>query len=592
MTTLISNTYFVRNKRSLIALAAISLISSANVYAQVDAGALQQGLEQQLPLPSPLALPEPGKAAPIQPAQPKEGELRFTVKSFAIEGVKILPEAEVQLAIRSWVGVPVSFDDLQRACDAIQNLYRSKGYTVQAILPPQKIADGVVKILVTEAKLGKVVVENPQGPTRFSKERAAEYITYANPQGDPLNMDNLERAIVILNETPGVMVSSQLEPGDKDGETNVRVQLTQPNLVQGRVEANNYGSRTTGANQGVFALNLNGPLGIGDSASVNGIFSEGSQYVQGAISVPGSENGLRLGLAGTYLQYKNVSNYASTGGAGDAWTTGVSAAYPLIRSQGANLNGSVNYDVKSYNNRNTISNTTISAYNINNISAGMSGNFVDGFGYGAVNSGSVTAILGHLDILGTSIANYSQYPVPGSNPLVYQLITPSNFSKLTFSGNRNQQLVEDGSTTLYTALSGQFASTNLNSAEQFYLGGPYGVRAYPVAQSGGSQGGLFTMEVRHELQPKVNVSAFFDAGVVQQYKFMYPGWQGLTNANNTYSLMGAGLGVKWDYEGWNLGAMVAWKVGQNPLYNSYGQPVNTDGTTTQPRGWITGSYNF
>lgn len=570
----------------------MGIFSAGQVNAQVDAGALQQGLEQQLPLPSPLALPEPGKAAPVQPSQPKEGELRFTVKSFAIEGINLLPEAEVQLAIRSWVGVPVSFDDLQRACDAIQNLYRSKGYTVQAILPPQKIADGVVKIVVTEAKLGKVTVENPQGPTRFSKERTAEYITYANPQGDPLNMDKLERAIVILNETPGVMVSSQLEPGEKDGETNVRVQLTQPSLLQGRVEANNYGSRTTGANQGVFALNLNGPLGIGDSASVNGIFSEGSQYVQGAISVPGSPNGLRLGLAGTYLQYKNVSNYASTGGAGDAWTTGVSAAYPLIRSQGANLNGSLNYDVKSYNNRNTISNTTVSAYNINNVSAGMSGNFIDGFGYGAISSGSVTAILGHLNILGTSISNYSMYPVPDSNPVVYQPITPGNFSKLTFSGNRNQQLVEDGATTLYTALSGQFASTNLNSAEQFYLGGPYGVRAYPVAQSGGSQGGLFTMELRHELQPKLNVSAFFDAGVVQQYKFMYPGWQGLTNANNTYSLMGAGLGVKWDYEGWNLGAMVAWKVGQNPLYSQAGQPVNTDGTTTQPRGWITGSYNF
>ena len=378
--------------KSLFALVAISTLIAGQAYAQVDAGALQQGLEQQLPLPSPLALPEPGRAAPVQPTQPKEGELRFTVKSFAIEGVNILPEAEVQMAIRSWVGVPVSFDDLQRACDAIQNLYRSKGYTVQAILPPQKIADGIVKILVTEAKLGKVVVENPQGSTRFSKERVAEYITYANTPGDPLNMDKLERAIVILNETPGVMVSSQLEPGEKDGETTVLVQLTQPNLVQGRVEANNYGSRTTGANQGVFALNLNGPLGIGDSASVNGIFSEGSQYVQGAISVPGSENGLRLGLAGTYLQYKNVSNYASTGGAGDAWTTGVSAAYPLIRSQGANLNGSVNYDVKSYNNRNTIFNTTTSAYNINNISAGMSGNFVDGFGYGAVNSGSVTEL--------------------------------------------------------------------------------------------------------------------------------------------------------------------------------------------------------
>lgn len=584
---------FSRFKISSLSLAILSALVSTNATAQVEAGALQQGLEQQLPLPSPLALPEPGRAESVQPGASKEGELRFTVNSFVIEGINILPEAEVQLAIRSWIGVPVSFDDLQRACDAIQNLYRSKGYTVQAILPPQKIADGVVKILVTEAKLGKVIVENPQGPTRFSKERAAEYITYANPIGGPLNMHELERAIIILNETPGVMVASQLEPGDKDGDTNARLQLNQPDLVQGRVEANNYGSRTTGAAQGVFALNLNGPIGIGDSASLNGIFSEGSQYLQGAISLPGSENGLRLGLAGTYLQYKNVGSFAANGGTGDAWTAGLSAAYPLIRSQRGNMNTSLNYDIKSYNNKNTIFNSVISAYDINNLSVGVSGNFIDRLGYGAITSGSVTAVvLGQLNISDASVIGYGKYPVPDSNPTTYQTITPSTFSKLTFYVNRNQQILEDGSTTLYMALSGQLASTNLNSAEQFYLGGPYGVRAYPVAQSGGSQGGLFTLEVRHELQPKLNLSAFFDAGLVQQYKFTYPEWQGLTNANNTYSLMGAGLGLKWDYEGWNLGAMVAWKVGQNPLYSQTGQAVNTDGSITQPRGWITGSYNF
>jgi hemolysin activation/secretion protein len=585
--------------KSLFTIALISITSYGHVYAQVDAGALQQGLEQQLPLPSPLALPEPGRAAPIQPLQPKEGELRFTVKSFAIEGVNILPEAEVQLAIRSWVGVSVSFDDLQRACDAIQNLYRSKGYTVQAVLPPQKIANGVVRILLTEAKLGKVTIDTPQGPTRFGKERAAEYITYANPTGDTLNMNTLERAIIILNETPGVLVSSQLEQGAKDGEVDVRLQLTQPSPLHVRVEANNYGSRTTGANQGVFSLVLNNPAGIGDSISLNGIASEGSRYVQGAYSIPVSPSGLRLGLAGTYLNYNNVSNYAYNGGTGDAWTTGLSAAYPLVRSTGANLNGTVNYDFKSYNNRNTATNTLNSAYNINNVSTGLAGNWVDGFGYGAINSGSVTLVLGHLDILGINqtaylgTSNYyGMYYVPNSDPAMYQTITPSNFFKTFFSAGRTQELVEDGKTNLYTSISGQFASVNLNSAEQFYLGGPYGVRAYPVAQSGGSQGAIFTVELRHKLKEKLTLSSFFDAGVVQQYKNVYPDWQGATNANNTYSLMGAGVGVKWDYEGWNITGSVAWKVGQNPLYSSTGQPVNTDGTTTQPRGWISASYNF
>ena len=576
------NTFFRRNKLSysvLVLFVGGSSISTA-VFAQVDAGALQQNLERQLPLPSPLALPDAAKPTAPRESASKAGEVRFTVNSFVLEGVKLLPEALVQAVLKEWVGKPVNFDDLQKACDAVVALYRSKGFTVQAILPPQKIADGVVKILITEAKLSEVIVDTPQGNTRFGKDRTAQYITYANPIGGPLNMDKLERALIILNETPGVMVASQLEPGKNDGETAVRVQLTEPPLIAGRVEANNYGSRTTGANQGVVALNANNVTGIGDQAAINGIASEGSQYIQAAYSLPASPDGLRLGVAGTYLNYKNVSNYVSTNsGVGDAWTTGLSAAYPLMRSQATNLNVTMNYDIKSYMNKNNTTQYVISSYNINNFSVGLSGNHYDGFGGGGISTGSVSVVQGYLDILGTSSPGYGVY-------------TPPSFTKLALSGSRNQQLTEDGLASFYLALSGQMASVNLNSAEQFYLGGPYGVRAYPVAQGGGSQGGLATAELRRQLPQNFTVSAFFDAGLIQQYKNLYPGWQGQTNANNTYSLMGAGLGLKWIWGGWNIAGSVAWQVGKNPLYNQYGQPVNTDGTTTNPRGWITGSYTF
>ena len=559
----------------------LQLALTSNAIAQVDAGALQQGLEKQLPMPSPIALPEPSMREPLRPSAPSQGGVTFEVKSFVLEGVNTLPEASVQEILKPWLGRPVDFDALQKACDAVVDFYRQNKLTVQAILPPQKIANGVVKILVTEAKLSSVVVDTPNGPTRFSKETAAEYITYANPIGQPLNSQAIERALIILNETPGVIVSGQLEPGEKDGETALRLQLNQPQWYQGKVEANNYGSRTTGANQGVIVLNGINPLGIGDQVSLNGIYSEGSQYIQGAYSLPASKDGLRLGVSGTYLNYKNVSNYAtsSSAGYGDAWTSGVSAAYPLIREQGSNVNVTANYDVKSYMNKNLLTMTTISSYNIKNTSLGLSGNHVDNFGGGGISSGSVNAVLGYLDILGTSIAGYGQY-------------TPSSFSKFTFSGNRTQQLSEDGTTSAYLAVSGQFSSVNLNSAEQIYMGGPYAVRAYPVAQGPGSQGGIATVELRQQFPERIMGTIFYDIGLVQQYKNLYPGWQGLTNANNTYSLKGAGFGVKWDWEGWNLGAMVAWKVGNNPLYSSTGQPVNTDGTTTNPRGWFTGSYQF
>jgi hemolysin activation/secretion protein len=159
---------------------------------------------------------------------------------------------------------------------------------------------------------------------------------------------------------------------------------------------------------------------------------------------------------------------------------------------------------------------------------------------------------------------------------------------------RNQQLVSNGDTTFYASLQGQFASGNLNSAEQFYLGGPSGVRAYPVAQSPGAQGGLGTVELRHNFSEGLQTSVFFDAGLVQQYKDpnTYSALKGLTNASNTYALMGAGLGAKWQYEKWSLGGMVAWKVGTNPLYSNTGAAVNVESTNTSPRAWVSASYRL
>ena len=135
-------------------------------------------------------------------------------------------------------------------------------------------------------------------------------------------------------------------------------------------------------------------------------------------------------------------------------------------------------------------------------------------------------------------------------------------------------------------------SANLNSGEQFYLGGPYGVRAYPVSQGGGAQGALLVAEFRQQLPDNLTASVFFDAGIVQQYKRPFNEWQGKTNANNSYSLMGSGFGMKWSDGKWNVTGSIAWKVRNNPLYSQTGEAVNTDGLVSQPRGWMNVSYSF
>lgn len=125
--------------------------------------------------------------------QAKAGDVLLPLPLFALKGVMILPEVEIQAVLKSWLEREVGFDESQKADDEIQAYCRRKGYTAQAILPPQKIAGGVVKILITEAKLGKVVVDNPWDSICFSNARA----------------------VVILNETPVIIISIKLESEEK-----------------------------------------------------------------------------------------------------------------------------------------------------------------------------------------------------------------------------------------------------------------------------------------------------------------------------------------------------------------------------------------
>lgn len=556
-----------------------SLFSGA-AFATVDAGALQQNLEKQLP--SLRVLPEPSQGKSNAPIESKDSEVSFVVNSFALEGISILPESQVQVVLKPYLNIPLTFSELEKACDAITNLYREFGYSVQTVVLPQSMSrtGGTVKLRITEAKLSSVVINVLSGDNRFGAKRTEKYITNGNPIGQPLNLKSIERALIILNETPGVFVTSQLNAGTEQGETDLKVNLGEAPFMQGRTEINNSGSRSTGEYQGIAAVSLNNLTGIGDQLAFNGIGAEGSQYLQVAYSIPVLTDGLRLSAYSSNLKYKNIGSYASPNGAyGDALTHGLSVSYPLIRTQAANLNATFGYDMKRYSNQLIATNTTNSAYNIKNFVAGISGNSYDSSGGNAVSNGSVSMTLGTLDILPTSISGY------GTN-------TPTRFTKLSFSGSRNQSLNVPANSSLFLAVSGQLATVNLNSAEQFYLGGPYGVRAYPVSQGGGSQGVLMSAEFRHQLPEKLTASVFIDAGIVQQYKTLFENWQGKTNAKNVYSLMGSGIGMKWSDGKWNVTGSIAWMLGKNPLYSQRGEAVNNDGLATQPRGWINVSYSF
>ena len=96
----------------------------------------------------------------------------------------------------------------------------------------------------------------------------------------------------------------------------------------------------------------------------------------------------------------------------------------------------------------------------------------------------------------------------------------------------------------YAAVSGQLSYQNLDPSEEFYLGGPAGVRAYPVSSNGGASGQLVTAELHWAVlrSPRCNcgLKLLYDVGHVRQYANTdFP----LAAAPNSYFLQGVGIGV-------------------------------------------------
>jgi hemolysin activation/secretion protein len=428
-----------------------------------------------------------------------------------------------------------------------------------------------------EGRMGDVIIERLEAsPGKLKSDILQNFLYANNPKGDLLSIPGLERSLSLLNELPGTMVEGQLSEGSEPGTSNITINSAETPLFTGRVDAANYGSPSTGAAQAIASLNLNNLAGIGDLLSLDAIGSQGSIYGQLKYGIPVGYQGWKVSVGASNLNYKTLTSYSPTISEGNAQVYGLYSTYALTRSSSAQSNFTLNYENKNYVNKTNY--IEVSNYQLNNISTGFNGYEVKS---DSSVSWGVTATVGNLSIANTTQANND----------LNGAATAGTFGKLSFNGAYSQQLPIERTSAQISAY-GQVANKNLNSAEQFYLGGPYGIRAYPVAQGPGSQGAIASVEVTHKYDDNLSLGAFFDAGVVQQYVSTYANWQGQTNAGNTYPLYATGLTAKYSYERFLLQAALAFRVGSNPLYTQSGQQLNVDNFYRNTQGWIKGTFYF
>ena len=522
------------NRRLLL----LAMSTGSMVYAQAtpDSGSLLRDTEKNLGQPQvPTVVPP---VAPKTPAAEDTSGIKVVVKQFRFKGASLIPVTELEGIVGLWIGQALSPAGLRKVADAVSEAYRARGFLARAYLPEQDLTDGIITIAIIEGRLGAVRVDRLPDTRHLDNDTVSQYILARQALQEPVRPGELQRAVSLLNELPGVAASILLEPGEREGESAVVVALRDTPGFSGMAQLDNSGAASTGEERLTVNANINSPLHLGDQIQVAVNKSKGTTYGRAGYTIPLGNDGIRVGATISDLAY----NYSLTGAEfeGTAKNKGLTLSYPFIRSNDKNLMLALTYDSKDF--RNLVRSVEIN--NKTSIVSGLalSGDTLDGFMGGGVNQYSLGYVSGQLDL-------------------------SKNATDL---------------------VSGQTANSNLDSAEKFAASGPNGVRAYPSTEASGDDGVLVSVEWRHQYRDDLQTAIFYDTAQITRDHVSNTG----SLAPNSFSLSGVGASVSWGKASSILiRGIVAWRVGSNPVRN-LATDLDSDGFKRDPRIWLTALKTF
>lgn len=450
----------------------------------------------------------------------------FELRAISLSGASAMLHEDLAASWRPYLGKKVSQADLAAIAQAIGDLYRAAGFQLsRAIVPPQEIEDGRVRIQVIEGSIAEIALKG-DGAEQFGVRPMLDALLSEHPS----RLATLERQLLLVNGRPGVrIVDSAIEEiGDLSGHFRLTVELKTWHVYTS-VGVDNLGSSSVGPWQ-VYALGaFNSYLLSGDTLAVNlsTIANDPRELGFGRIAyeAPVGVDGARLGGSALYSEVRpgdvrRLFNDLTRTGAFE-----VHASIVAIQSLRSTLTLTAAFGFTDASESDVFG--PLYKDHIRTVSLTSDYRLQDAFG--GTNYATMTYRQG-LDILGASKFGDDFVSRDGASP---------NFSVLNFNYTRYQALGGPFSAKLSTA--SQTASGPLYLSQQFYLGGTAFGRGYGAAELSGDNGLAGSFELRFDQRPNFRYFAgyqfygFVDAGLV---------WNDGYRPDDGVALTSAGGGVR------------------------------------------------
>lgn len=520
------------------------------------------------------------------------------VTEFRLLNAEDLPKYGIELAVAKQIlqqaigqQPPVGFSigQIQQVANRVRRYYREQGLILtQVVVPVQTVEAGIVELEVLIGKLGRILVE---GNAIYSEDTLN--MVFKKLIGQPVHKDEIEAALLRLTDFPGLTAFGVFQPGQAVGSADLVLKVQDEDRFDLDARADNHGTRETGRNRVRFTFDINN---FSDNADVVTLDVQRSytpknyDFLALEYSRYFSDGSYRFNPYFSTYDFDVGGEFAASDISAKTKYGGIQFEKSQIRSRLENLTWRAGLALK--NTRTFQAGLQTSRDRLTVVEAGLDYDLVDSFSPltlfdpdkrgGGINLLSIEYRRGIENFLGSMGSSQDALELPpGSQPSrqggpANPAFAPGKFDKIFAYYTRLQTLTDN--TNLLIRGEYQWSPDLLVPIEQYFVGGPDNVRAFPVAQQLWDRALFFSAELLVNL-PFITDKPAFEGrtwGQLVQLGIFYDMAVGRlnsplpapVNAQTYQNLNGAGVGLRFTLPG-KIEARFfsAWELGGDPVDN-------------------------
>jgi hemolysin activation/secretion protein len=420
------------------------------------------------------------KEAPSTTSANEKETNYFDILEFQVEGNTKLSAEQIETAVYPQMGEKKTIADVEKARDSLEKAYHTSGYlTVLVDIPEQDVDKKVVKLNVTEGKVGRLRVKD----SNYYSLSRIKTLAPSVKEGEIPHFPTVQKDIARLNRTADKRVTPVMKAGKAFGTVDVDLKVEDTLPVHASLELNDRYSQDT------TRLRLGGMIRYDNlwqrehSLSLNFLTSPESTK---EVKVLSANYLMRFDGSDALMAFyavRSKSSVASIGGInilGDGTIFGVRLIKPLPSVDNYYHSISLGLDYKDFGQTVVFGSSFDTPITYMPLSALYSGTWQDVSGKTQLSTGATFGLRG----LVSDEAEFAAKRV-GAKP---------DFFNAKVEIERTQALPKgyEG----YVKLDGFFSGSPLISNEQYLAGGADTVRGYLEAEASGDQAIHSTLEIR------------------------------------------------------------------------------------------------